>query len=45
VQAARRPDGAPRIRLQRDSDIADPLVIELRWLQAPGNGQAGRSQP
>ena len=30
---------------QRDSDIADPLVIELRWLQPPGNGQAGRSQP
>lgn len=33
----------------RDSDIADPLVIELRWLQAPGNGQAGaaagRNQP
>ena len=33
----------------RDSDIADPLVIELRLLQAPGNGQAGaaagRNQP
>ena len=30
---------------QRDSDIADPLVIELRWLQAPGSAPAGRSQP
>jgi uncharacterized protein (DUF3084 family) len=29
----------------RDSDIADPLVIELRWLQAPGSAPAGRSQP
>ena len=47
-----RPAGQP-VRLEavslRDSDIADPLVIELRWLQAPGNGQAGaaagRNQP
>ncbi len=34
---------------QRDSDIADPLVVDIRWQPAPGNGQAaagaGRNQP
>ena len=47
-QLSERPSGQT-VRLesvsQRDSDIADPLVVELRWLQTPGNGQAGRSQP
>ena len=52
TQLRDRPAGQT-VRLEavslRDSDIADPLVIELRWLQAPGNGQAGaaagRTQP
>ena len=52
TQLRDRPAGQT-VRLEavslRDSDIADPLVIELRWLQAPGNGQAGaaagRNQP
>ncbi|MCX5946086.1 MAG: DUF3084 domain-containing protein [Cyanobacteria bacterium] len=51
-QLSERPAGQT-VRLesvsQRDSDIADPLVVELRWLQAPGSAQAGapgsRSQP
>jgi len=34
---------------QRDSDIADPLVVDFRWQPGPGNGQAapgaGRNQP
>lgn len=52
TQLRDRPAGQT-VRLEavslRDSDIADPLVIELRWLQAPGNGQTGpatgRNQP
>ncbi len=52
TQLRDRPAGQT-VRLEavslRDSDIADPLVIELRWLQAPGIGQAGaaagRNQP
>ena len=44
TQLRDRPAGQT-VRLEavslRDSDIADPLVIELRWLQAPGIGQAG----
>ena len=52
TQLRDRPAGQT-VRLEavslRDSDIADPLVIELRWLQAPGLGQAGaaagRNQP
>ena len=47
-QLSERPAGQT-VRLesvsQRDSDIADPLVVELRWLQAPGSAPAGRSQP
>ena len=47
-QLSERPVGQT-VRLesvsQRDSDIADPLVVELRWLQAPGSAPAGRSQP
>ena len=48
TQLRDRPAGQT-VRLEavslRDSDIADPLVIELRWLQAPGSAPAGRSQP